>query len=167
MKTRLICLLTAALMAAPGLLAQKSLEFEGKYAPEVVGSKLSYHFQEHIQKPASIRSTITYPTVCVWLGSLRFAKAAGDQTLANLLQDRFNLLLSKGAEFLPHMHHVDFNMFGSLPLELYQQTILNSIAACAMRIRNGQSPTMPLTRRRPGPPRAIPGRHGYGSTTCI
>ena len=138
MKTRLICLLTAALMAAPGLLAQKSLEFEGKYAPEVVGSKLSYHFQEHIQKPASIRSTITYPTVCVWLGSLRFAKAAGDQTLANLLQDRFNLLLSKGAEFLPHMHHVDFNMFGSLPLELYQQTRNLTYLDCGLRYADTQ-----------------------------
>ena len=121
---RLVCLLTLACILVFNSTAQngKNLEFTGKYAPEVVGKKLGYRFYDKFKKPGSIRSTVGYPIVCAWLGSVRFAKASGDKELETLLQDRFNILLLKEFEFLPHLHHVDHNMFGCLPLELYLGT---------------------------------------------
>ena len=135
---RIICVFASVCLLCTNLSAQKGLSFEGKYDPTVVGEKLAGHFYETLREPGSIRSVVGYPTVCAWLGSLRFAQVSGNEALAHRLQDRFNILLAKEFEFLPHLHHVDHNMFGSLPFELYLQTRQIPYLECGLRYADTQ-----------------------------
>lgn len=65
---------------------------------------------------------IGYPETFYWNGSLKYAAAAKDKALIKLLQARFEHLFTTEKELLPIKNHVDLNMFGSLPLELYWVT---------------------------------------------
>lgn len=95
--------------------------FPAGYTPEEVGKKLGYHFlQSKHYFPDQER--IVYPEVCTWLGALRFGKVANDNVLIQQLQKRFEPLFNERKDLLPVQNHVDFNMFGSLPLEFYQIT---------------------------------------------
>ncbi len=65
---------------------------------------------------------ITYPDVCTWYGSLAFAKETGNAGLTKRLAQRFEPLFGADARLLPPPNHVDNNVFGAVPLELYLQT---------------------------------------------
>ena len=65
---------------------------------------------------------ITYPDVCAWLGGLWFSQITNDKPLFNQLESRFAPLFDGEKNLLPKPNHVDNNVFGALPLELYLQT---------------------------------------------
>ena len=65
---------------------------------------------------------ITYPDVCTWLGSLWFAEVTDNTDLFNNLEARFTPLFGEDKYLLPLPNHVDNNVFGSVPLELFLQT---------------------------------------------
>lgn len=65
---------------------------------------------------------ITYPDVCTWLGSMWFADVTKDTDLSGRLEARFNPLFEEEKHLLPPPNHVDNNVFGAVPLELYLQT---------------------------------------------
>jgi unsaturated rhamnogalacturonyl hydrolase len=96
-------------------------------SPEQVGKRLvekflsnghSQYGNTHPDKPPT---QITYPDVCAWLGSLWFAQATKDDLLIKRLEDRFTPLLTTDKHLQPKPNHVDNNVFGALPLELYLQ----------------------------------------------
>lgn len=63
---------------------------------------------------------IVYPEVCAAFGALRFAAAAGDQDLENKLIDRYAMIVTpEGSQMISTNRHVDFHVFGVLPLEIY------------------------------------------------
>jgi len=64
-------------------------------------------------------SQIVYSEVCTWLGCLWFAETAGNQALIRKLQERFEPLFDTRSDLLPPPNHVDNNVFGSVPLELF------------------------------------------------
>ena len=64
---------------------------------------------------------ITYPDVCAWLGALWFGKVTKNEPLLDKLKDRFEPLFSTEQKMLPRMNHVDHNVVGAVPLELYIQ----------------------------------------------
>jgi rhamnogalacturonyl hydrolase YesR len=64
-------------------------------------------------------SQIVYSEVCTWLGSIWFAEVSGDSELLANLQGRFEPLFNMHRNLLPPPNHVDNNVFGSVPLELY------------------------------------------------
>lgn len=68
------------------------------------------------------RTQITYPDVCAWLGGLWFAKETGNKELQQGLISKFEPLFSTEAYLQPKPNHVDNNVFGAVPLELYMQT---------------------------------------------
>ena len=65
---------------------------------------------------------ISYPETFTWLGGLKYASLTNDQELLKHLKDRFELLFTTEKALLPIKNHVDVNMFGCLPLELYKIT---------------------------------------------
>lgn len=95
--------------------------FPKGYTPQEVGNKLGWHFVpgEHFLHDGK---WIHYAEVCTWLGSLRYARIAKNTELIDALENRFKTLLEKESAYLPIKNHVDLNMFGCLPLELYQIT---------------------------------------------
>lgn len=95
--------------------------FPEGFTPQEVGNRLGWHFTEgeHFLHDGK---WIHYAEVCTWLGSLRYARLAGDTKLMAALEQRFTKLLNEEPQYLPIKNHVDLNMFGCLPLELYQIT---------------------------------------------
>ena len=93
-------------------------DFPEGFTPNEVGEKLSFRFipSEH---QLYDDEWLHYAEVCTWLGALRYAEITGNNDLINQLQDRLELFLNTENEYLPPMNHVDFNMFGCLPLEFH------------------------------------------------
>ena len=65
------------------------------------------------------RTQVTYPDVCAWIGGLRFAEKTGNKELEKQLTEKFDPLLDSLSYLLPKPDHVDNNVFGAVPLELF------------------------------------------------
>lgn len=63
---------------------------------------------------------IVYPEVCAAFGALRFADVTDNRTLEQKLIDRYAFILTpEGSKSVSTERHVDFHVFGALPLEIY------------------------------------------------
>lgn len=94
-------------------------------SPKEIGKLLADHFvatpHTNFGRPTPPK-TITYPETCAWYGALGFAKVTGDKTLLAQLADRFEPFFHQDSSMVPVADHVDYSVFGSVPLELYMQT---------------------------------------------
>jgi rhamnogalacturonyl hydrolase YesR len=87
------------------------------YDPRELGTNVAEHF---LPAPHFHTDRIVYPEVCAWYGALELARVTNNTDLIAKLQARFEPLFSSEAALLPPVgQHVDYSMFGSLPLELY------------------------------------------------
>lgn len=94
-------------------------------SPEEIGKKVAERFLASPHPSYAVsgaKQHITYFEVCAWYGALTFAKESGDKALSKKLADRFEPLFLTDTALLPVPDHVDYTVFGSLPLELYMQT---------------------------------------------
>lgn len=131
MKNKLI-IATCLTLGLSACTAQKEGYFDNlpqEANPVTVGTKLTHRFlsQGHSQYGSPLRiheprTQITYPDVCTWLGALWFAQESGDNELTKGLIDRFEPLFTTEAYLQPIPNHVDNNVFGALPLEIYLET---------------------------------------------
>ncbi|WP_343701408.1 glycoside hydrolase family 88 protein [Chitinophaga sp.] len=105
------------------LFAQKSSlnKFPEGYTPEEVGKLIAYRFID-AKHALHAGKWISYPETFYWNGALKFASLTNDAVLLDLLEKKFQPLFTTEKALLPVKNHVDLNMFGSLPLELYQIT---------------------------------------------
>ena len=62
---------------------------------------------------------IPYFEVCTWYGGLTFANETSDNDLYDKLVDRFQSLFAIEENLLPPPTHVDYNVFGAVPLQIY------------------------------------------------
>ena len=87
--------------------------------PKTVGEKVCANFlPRKIYRNAA--GYIVYPEVCAAFGALRFADAAGDAALEQKLITRYAFILTPaGRQMISTNRHVDFHVFGALPLEIY------------------------------------------------
>jgi rhamnogalacturonyl hydrolase YesR len=82
---------------------------------------------------------ITYPEVCAWYGALAFADATGNAGLGKQLQDRFQPLLTpEGQSLIPDKEHVDFEIFGAVPLQISIETKDAATRAMGLRFADRQ-----------------------------
>lgn len=125
-----LIIITAFIAGCSSLSSQKSSDdyfgsWEPGKSPIEVGNLVSKRFVEsphqNYGRPTPPR-TITYPEVCTWYGALRFADLTGNKELLQQLADRFEPLFGPKKEMIPIPDHVDYTVFGSVPLELYIQT---------------------------------------------
>ncbi len=66
---------------------------------------------------------VIYPEICAWYGALNVAKLSGDDDLRERLIRRFDRFLTpEGAAHISQSDHVDFRVFGVVPLEIHIQT---------------------------------------------
>ncbi|TZF81080.1 glycosyl hydrolase [Pedobacter sp. BS3] len=95
------------------------------YSPLEVGKRIAVHFlatpHTNFGKPTPPR-VITYPESCAWYGALKFASATKNDSLTDALAKRFEPLFTSEAHMIPVPDHVDYCVFGTVPLELYRQT---------------------------------------------
>lgn len=86
--------------------------------PKYIGDKVARNFLK--RDIYTINGKIVYPEICVAFGALRFADATGDKVLEQQLIDRYKILLTPAGEaMIATNRHVDFHVFGVLPLEIY------------------------------------------------
>ncbi|GAB3009947.1 hypothetical protein GCM10027051_09090 [Niabella terrae] len=116
-------LLLPVLLLVQVLPAQIKLNapYEKGCSPQEVGRRLAYHFVDGRHELYAGRY-IHYAEVCSWNGALDYALTTKDTRLIGLLQQKFEPFFGREKKLLPPMNHVDYNMFGSLALRLYQIT---------------------------------------------
>ena len=90
-------------------------------SPREVGKRLAENFLPRpFERPTGF---IIYPEVCTWYGALTFAQLTGNDDLRDRLVRKFDPLLTPaGSKHISSEAHVDFRVFGALPLQIYLQT---------------------------------------------
>jgi unsaturated rhamnogalacturonyl hydrolase len=90
-------------------------------SPREIGRRVAENFAARpFERPTGY---IIYPEVCAWYGSLTLARLTGDRDLQARLVKKFDPLLApEGAKHISPEAHVDFRVFGAVPLEIYIQT---------------------------------------------
>ena len=121
-----ILVLTGLLTPFTAVFAQKSFkDWPMGTEPAVIGLFVANHFvaspHSNFGQPEPPTS-ITYPEVCTWYGALKLAKATGNKELLQKLALRYEPFFAQSESLVPKPDHVDHNVFGAVPLELYQQT---------------------------------------------
>jgi unsaturated rhamnogalacturonyl hydrolase len=109
-----------ALATAVPLSAAQQEEWPAGKSPAEIGKRVAERFagMPHLRD-----NTIIYPETCAWYGSLTFAQVSGDKDLSKRLAARFDKLLTpEESKLIPQMRHVDYSVFGTVPLELYIET---------------------------------------------
>ena len=121
----LIPLLTAGTMilaAARPSVAQSTdfASWPARSSPAEIGKRVAEHF---VGSPHQDRRRIIYPEVCTWYGALTFAQLTGDKDLSARLVKRFDPLMTpEESALVPTERHVDYSVFGAVPLEIYIET---------------------------------------------
>ena len=91
--------------------------------PVTIGHRVARNFlpRPHMLTPQD--GTIHYAEACTWYGALTFARLAGDKALSAELIARFDPLLDPANDrIIPKREHVDYSVWGIVPLELYIET---------------------------------------------
>lgn len=63
--------------------------------------------------------TVTYPLVSLWINALEFARNTGNDELEKKLTDHFEPYFNEKKDICSVDNHVDYSVFGALPLEIY------------------------------------------------
>ena len=89
-------------------------------SPTEIGKRLAEHF---VVAPHQDPRRIIYPEVCTWYGALTFAQLSGDKDLSARLIKRFDPLMTPAESgLIVNERHVDYSVFGAVPLEIYIET---------------------------------------------
>lgn len=82
---------------------------------------------------------VIYPEVCTWYGALTVAQLTGDTNLTARLIAKFEpLLTDAGAKYVNQSAHVDFRVFGIVPLEIHLQTKDKRCLDLGLKLADGQ-----------------------------
>jgi len=93
-------------------------------SPQEIGKRVAENFAaRQFEYAQGKRKYVIYPEVCAWYGSLTVAQLTGDKDLKARLISKFDPLLTpEGAKAIAQEPHVDYRVFGAVPLEIYMQT---------------------------------------------
>ncbi len=120
--------LSASLLAGGSALASSQpasfSHWPAGQSPTEIGQRVAQRFVESGHtKTKNIYNIIIYPEVCAWYGALSFADLTKNAALSARLQARWDKLISAEEKHLiPKPNHVDFTVFGAIPLEIFRQT---------------------------------------------
>ncbi len=137
-KIRVALLFVIALMA---VMSGESTSAQSKYfrdwpagtSPQEVGKRVAenfiargFDFEQMVKSGNEMkpkRQFVIYPEVCAWYGSLTVAQLTHDKDLQQRLIQKFDRFLTpEGAKAISPAAHVDYRVFGVVPLEIYLQT---------------------------------------------
>lgn len=100
--------------------AQSSFEnWPEGLSPQNIGSKAAENFLHSGHRLHPDNNTIHYAEAVAWYGALDFAGQIHDKELLSNLEQRFVPLLHEDNRLIPPASHVDFSVFGVVPLQLY------------------------------------------------
>jgi unsaturated rhamnogalacturonyl hydrolase len=103
--------------------------------PKTIGDHLAQHYIETPHRG----SYIGYSEVCVWYGALSYADSTANATLRTQLQARFDpLLRPEGQSLVPDKEHVDFEVFGVVPLQISIENHDQNLRSMGLRFADRQ-----------------------------
>jgi rhamnogalacturonyl hydrolase YesR len=90
-------------------------------SPAEIGRRVAENFVVRpFQRPTRY---IIYPEVCTWYGALTLSDLTRNEDLSRRLVAKFDPLLTPpGSKNISPDAHVDYRVFGTVPLEIYMQT---------------------------------------------
>ncbi|HEX8070258.1 MAG TPA: glycoside hydrolase family 88 protein [Pyrinomonadaceae bacterium] len=93
-------------------------------SPAEVGKRVAENFvARKLEWEQGKRKYVIYPEVCAWYGALTVARLTKDRDLTARLKTKFDPYLTpEGAAHVSPDAHVDYHVFGVVPLELYLET---------------------------------------------
>ena len=93
-------------------------------SPEAVGKRLAENWlKRDFEFQSGKRQYVIYPEICVWYGSLTIAEETNDKDLQERLTKKFDrFLTADGAKNISQQAHVDYRVFGVVPLEIFIQS---------------------------------------------
>jgi rhamnogalacturonyl hydrolase YesR len=102
--------------------------------PRTVGRRVVENLLERNYRTNKNAGYIVYPEICAAFGALRLADVTGDTNLEQKLIARYApVLRPENTKLIPPPGHVDNNVFGVLPLEIF---LLNGDTnACALGLK--------------------------------
>lgn len=86
---------------------------EIEYRPEEIGRKVASHIVKQ-------RVKWRYQRVCAYYGACKLSEAIGDKTILGQMEEAYKPFLEGRRK--PRKGHVDYNLFGIWPFEMYRQT---------------------------------------------
>jgi unsaturated rhamnogalacturonyl hydrolase len=91
-------------------------------SPDVVGKRVAENFlARKFEFEQGKRPTLIYPEIMTWYGSLEVARLTHDTDLQQRLIKRFEPFRTDNPA-VNLAHHVDFSVFGAVPLEIFMLT---------------------------------------------
>ncbi|ACB75985.1 glycoside hydrolase family 88/105 protein [Opitutus terrae] len=119
MKTALAMLLVAGVVGSDCCAG----EWPAGRSPEEIGRRVAENFLARDNMLMPPDQVIHYAQVCTWQGALTFADLSRDAALRERLIARYRALMVPANDALiPKREHVDWSVFGVLPLEIFLQT---------------------------------------------
>jgi rhamnogalacturonyl hydrolase YesR len=93
-------------------------------SPREIGKRLAENFAKRsFEYQSGRREFVIYPEACAWYGALNVAGEIDDKELRQTLVRKFDpFLTADGAKHISPQAHVDYRVFGIVPLELYLLT---------------------------------------------
>jgi rhamnogalacturonyl hydrolase YesR len=97
--------------------------WEAGTSPQEVGKRVAENWLARgFEYETGKRKFVIYPEICVWYGALTVADEIENKQLKSNLIKKFDRFLTKeGAEHINPVSHVDYSVFGVVPLEIYLQ----------------------------------------------
>ena len=133
------------LLAGAGLLsgcASAKNHFTGLPAgcdPRAVGLRVTENYLARSYRTNSKAGFIVYPEVCAALGAMRFADATGNAELKQKLIARFAPVWQlENKKLIPPGGHVDYSVFGVVPLEIFLLNGDTNLLALGRRMADAQ-----------------------------
>lgn len=108
-----VLLYCSLFMMPVGVSSQRVQDLKFEISPEEIGNRIANNI---INRPFGWR----YQKVCTYYGALIFADATGNKEIAKKVEEGFTPYMVGKRKY--RTEHVDFNVFGIWPLELYRQT---------------------------------------------
>lgn len=92
-------------------------------SPQEVGRRVAENFLTRpLEYTQGKREFVIYPEVCAWYGALTVADLTRDADLQTRLINKFTPLLTTDTNRISPSAHVDYRVFGALPLEIFLLT---------------------------------------------
>jgi unsaturated rhamnogalacturonyl hydrolase len=139
---RRVCFTLCALLGGSAALAQNQYfaDWPAGTDPREVGKRVAERFipTPHMEMNSHGPLALHYSHVATWVGTLQFAAVTKDKDLMSRLVARFEPFLAPDAPRVPRSNHVDADVFGALPLELYLQTHRYQYRAMGLGFADGQ-----------------------------
>ena len=121
----MLAAIAVTLIAHTCVMAQSSYfrNWPAGTSPREIGKRVAENFlARKLEVEQGKRQYVIYPEVCAWYGALTVAQLINDRDLKTNLIQKFDPLLTDRVKQISPEPHVDYRVFGVVPLEIYLQT---------------------------------------------